>query len=164
MTIDSSILILVQTFLIGESVFISYFSSKIQEIISSTGNEDAVFLLMLVIFANWAYLKTPIMSFLEWIWFNRNPLSDQVDGDDTNYEEEYQGRRWGAKYMQTTLQKLMVAGTLFLLQIIFVMFVIKVYDYWDMSQYSTFDSIFFTVFFISTLYAFVGIVEELEIK
>lgn len=164
MTIDHSILILVQTFLIGESVFISYFSSKIQEIISSAGNEDAVFALMVVIFMVWSYMKTPIIYFLEWLWFNRNPFIDDDEDQEKDYEEEYTGKRWGAKHMQITLKKLMDAGSLFLLQIVFVMFVIKVYDYWDSMQYSVFDSILFTVFFLASIYAFVGIVQELEIK
>ena len=161
MTTDNSIAILTDTFLIGESVFIGYFSSQIEQIINSGGNQDAILILMIVIFVLYSYLKSPIVYFLEWIWFNRNPF--EADNDE-NYEEEFTGKRWGAKHMQTTIRKLLEVGALFLLQIVFIIFVFRVFDYWEMNQYSTFDSIYFVIFFFATWYSFLGIVQETIIK
>lgn len=163
MTIDSSIKGIVETFLYGESVFLNYFASEIQKIISSFGNFDAVFALMVVILALWYYSKTPITFFLEWLWFNRNPFDAPLD-DNENIEEQYTGKTWGAKYMQTTVIQAMDAGSLFLLQIVSIMFVIKVFDYWATSQYSVFDAFLFTAMFILSIYAFVGVMRELQIK
>lgn len=155
--------VLVSTFYAGQAVFLSYFSGEIQRSISSVGNTNAIFFLMVIIFVLWAYCRPIIIQILDWIWYDRDPLSSSMQ-DDKDYETQYDGNRWGSKYMEATVMKLLEAGSQFLLQVVFAMGVVIIFDYWDVQQYSIFDEVAFVFIFLATLYAFLGIVEETEIN
>ena len=163
MTLDSSINSAVVAFYAGQAVYLSYFSGDLASSLSSLGNVDSIFILMLSIFILWSFLKPIIVNFLLWWWFGRHPLASKLD-DDVEDEHNIEVKRWGSRHLQNTILKYLDALTQLLLQIVLNMFATLVFGHWDLYQYSIFDKWIFVLVFLAALYAFLGIIEETEVK
>lgn len=163
MTLDTWIFGLVETFLIGQAVYVSYFSSDLTQTLETVGNTESIFILMLCIFILWLFLKPMLENFFLWWWYGRALFANKLE-DSLDYTENYTGQRWGSRHMQQSVPSYFQIINQLLLQIVLQMGATLIFSYWTLYQYGAFDKWMFVLIFFATFIAFLGIAAETEIR